>query len=290
MTEFSHSIVRRSFFLTALLLLVVLVSPGFSQIEILSEKSAPLEAAPLDVAWSPTDSRLFILTGDGDLLVMSPSGQPERRLPVGKNFDRMALDPEANRLFLTNSQDRTLKILDVSDRLSLDTRQSPARGPENAPVEIIVVSDFQCPYCSRLAPVIEQLFNRHPDQIRLVFKNFPLNRHPQAYPAALAALAADRQGKFWPMHDALFANSERLSPEVINSIAQQVGLDMERFQKDRIDPALQMQVQKDISDARAAGVRGTPAVFINGIFARDRSPEALEALINEELARKAPRQ
>ena len=126
---------------------------SYYEIEILSEKSAPLEATPLDVVWSPTDNRLYLLTGDGELWVMSPMGVLEKRLPVGKNFDRMTLDPEANRLFLTNSQDRTLKILDVSDRQSIDTREAPARGPQDAPVEVVVISDFQCPYCSRLALV-----------------------------------------------------------------------------------------------------------------------------------------
>ena len=121
--------------------------------------------------------------------------------------------------------------------------------------------------------------------MKLVFKNFPLNNHKFARPAAIAALAANKQGKFWELHDQLYKNYNKLSEQKIREIAQQVGLDMEKFDKDMKDPELQAIVQRDFQEGAIAGVRGIPTIFVNGRLLRNRSFQGFQAAIEKELAR-----
>lgn len=123
-------------------------------------------------------------------------------------------------------------------------------------------------------------------KVKLVFKNYPLKSHKVAMPAALAALAAERQGKFWEYHDLLFKNYNSLTEKKIMNLAGKTGLDLIKLEKDMKDPALAGQVQKDIRQAARAGVTGTPALFINGRKMNDRNYERLRVVINEILAEK----
>ena len=121
--------------------------------------------------------------------------------------------------------------------------------------------------------------------MKLVFKNFPLRNHKFAWPAAIAALAANKQGKFWELHDQLYENYNRLSDQKIREIAQQVGLDMEKFDKDMKDPELKALVERDFQEGKRAGVRGIPTIFVNGRQLRNRSFQGFQAAIEKELAR-----
>lgn len=113
----------------------------------------------------------------------------------------------------------------------------------------------------------------------------PLTRiHKMAIPSASAALAANEQGKFWEFHDRLFAE-KKLSKQVINKIAMDLKLDMPRFEKDIKSPEIKAKIQKDMSDAKKAGVTGTPTVFINGRIPQKRTPEGFQMIINEELSK-----
>jgi protein-disulfide isomerase len=123
--------------------------------------------------------------------------------------------------------------------------------------------------------------------LKIVYKNLPLTSiHNMAEPAALAALAAQKQGKFWQMHDAIFAiGGKNLSADKITAAAQEIGLDMQKFNSDRLSQAVRKQLDKDIADAKAAQVTGTPALFINGRRISDRSLQALQQIIDQELAK-----
>ncbi|MCA9704919.1 MAG: DsbA family protein, partial [Myxococcales bacterium] len=158
----------------------------------------------------------------------------------------------------------------------------PSLGPADALVTVVVFSDFQCPFCADLAPVVHALPQRH-DDVRVVFRQLPLPNHPMARPAALAALAADRQGKFWEMHDALFERRGDLDDDALEDLAEGLGLDLARFAEDRADPALEQRVQQDEELAGRAGVRGTPASFVNGHFLGGaQSAEGFDAVIEQE--------
>lgn len=158
----------------------------------------------------------------------------------------------------------------------------PSLGPADAPLTVVVFSDFQCPFCGKLAPTIHELPQRH-DDVRVVFRQLPLPNHSNARPAAKAALAADRQGKFWEMHDALFDADGQINTKEIEAIARDVGLDMAQFASDLGDPALEAIVAEDEALAKQLGVSGTPASFVNGRYISGaQAAESFDALIEKE--------
>jgi protein-disulfide isomerase len=132
-------------------------------------------------------------------------------------------------------------------------------------------------------PLLEQVLEKNPKTVKIVFKNFPIRSHKFAAQAAVAALAADRQGKFWEFHDELFNNYNRLNEEKVQEIAAKLKLNKAQFEKDRKDALLLEQIRHDFNEGVRAGVRGVPAVFVNGRKLKDRSLKAFQALIDKEL-------
>ena len=131
------------------------------------------------------------------------------------------------------------------------------------------------------------MLEQYPNDVKLVFKNFPLTRiHKFAMDAAVASMAANQQGKFWEFHAGLFKNYNNLNAEKIEELAQAAGLDMEQFKQDRQNPALAAMVQRDLKDGVEAGVRGTPSIFVNGRLLQQRSLPGFKQIIDEELAKK----
>ncbi len=132
-------------------------------------------------------------------------------------------------------------------------------------------------------PLLERALEKFPKDAKLALKNFPLAMHKMALPAAVAALAAERQGKYWPYHDKLMENYSKLSESLFTDIAKELKLDLKKFESDRKDPTLTQRVQKDMRDGQAAGVTGTPTVFINGVKLEQRSDEGIAAAIKAAL-------
>jgi protein-disulfide isomerase len=130
------------------------------------------------------------------------------------------------------------------------------------------------------------VLEKYPQDVKLVHKNFPLSKHKFAVQAAKAALAADRQGKFSEFNEKLFKNQRSLNDATVQKIATELSLDMARFDKDKNDPAFQKLIVRDTKEARSAGVRGVPAVYINGKLLRSRSLRAFEQMIDLELQKK----
>ena len=129
------------------------------------------------------------------------------------------------------------------------------------------------------------MFEQNKNEVKIVFKNFPLRNHKFAGPAAIAALAANKQGKFWELHDQLYENYNRLNDQKIRELAQQVGLNMEEFDQDMKDPELKAMVGRDFQDGARAGVRGIPTIFVNGRLLRNRSFEGFQTAIKKELGK-----
>jgi protein-disulfide isomerase len=172
----------------------------------------------------------------------------------------------------------------LEDPVTIPTAGSPSRGPEGAALTLVEFSDFQCPYCLLAVGKLNALLEAYPGKIKLIFKQFPLDMHSQAALAADAAIAAHRQGQFWPMHDALFAHRGELSRTMILALARAAGLDMQRFTADLDSAETKKTVTRDMEDGERAGVEGTPSVFINGRKyngALDLS--AMRPVIDEEL-------
>jgi protein-disulfide isomerase len=154
------------------------------------------------------------------------------------------------------------KILD--DPVKIPVAGAPVTGPADAQITIVEFSDFQCPYCAAAVPQIHQVLKSYPTQIKLIFKQFPLEEHPQADLAATAAVAAQKQGKFWPMHDALFAHPNDLSRRSILAYAKDAGLDPDKLESDMDTSQVRETVVRDVQDGTDANVQGTPTIFING--------------------------
>lgn len=180
---------------------------------------------------------------------------------------------------------------DPSKNYAVPTDDRPAKGPETALVTIVEYSDFECPYCSKVVPTLKQIEEEFGDDVRVVFRQQPLPMHKNARPAAIAALAAHRQDKFWEMHDALFeaASSERGSlgkPGKMAELAKQIGLDVEKWEADRKDPELGKMIDEDQKIAMQFGAGGTPAFFVNGRPLSGAQPfEAFKAVIEQEKAK-----
>jgi protein-disulfide isomerase len=141
---------------------------------------------------------------------------------------------------------------------------SPVRGPQRAPVTVVVFSDFQCPFCQRSEATLRALVEQYGTRVRLVFKNHPLPMHPSARAAARAALAAGEQGKFWEYHDVLFAHIDALDPASLERYARDLGLDVERFRRTMGDARTDAAIDADEAEATRLGVAGTPTFFVNG--------------------------
>ena len=130
------------------------------------------------------------------------------------------------------------------------------------------------------------MLENNPDTVKIVFKNLPLtNIHKMAEPAALAALAAQNQGKFWQMHDAIFAMNNKITMESILAAAKEIGLDMDTFNTDLNSEETKKRLVKDVMDARGADVSGTPTLFVNGRRVNERNVQALQKIIDQELAK-----
>ena len=127
------------------------------------------------------------------------------------------------------------------------------------------------------------MLDKYPQKARLVFKNFPLNNHKLAQPAATAALAAGNQGKFWEYHDRVFENYNKLNEGLLEQFAQELNLDMERFRNERLNPEITSLINRDLREGSRIGVRGTPTIFVNGKRLGQRSIQAFSAAIENEL-------
>lgn len=168
------------------------------------------------------------------------------------------------------------------DKLNLS--RAPVRGQEQAPVTIIEFSDLQCPFCARVTPTLQELMKQYPDQVRWVFKSFPLGFHADSPLAHAAALAAQRQGKFWEMHDLIFANQRNLKRDNLLVEARSLNLDMDRFTVDLDSADVKQQLEADKKEGEGLGVNGTPAFFINGKSFSGAMPiEQFQAAINNAL-------
>ena len=148
--------------------------------------------------------------------------------------------------------------------VELKTAGAPAIGPESARLTIVEFSDFQCPFCRTGAKALAEIAAAYPQDVRLVFKQFPLESHSEAALAAEASLAAQAQGKFWQMHDRIFANPRALTEANFIAWAKEFGMDTGRFASELTSHKYASAVQREVKEGLDAGVQGTPTVFLNG--------------------------
>jgi len=170
---------------------------------------------------------------------------------------------------------------------AIRTEGAPAKGPEGAPVTIVEFSDFQCPFCARAVPTLKTIQDTYKERVRIVWKHLPLAIHKDAVGAALAAQAAAKQGKFWELHDRLFADQTKLGPDDLKQHGKDLQLDMTRFEADLQNSDEKKRIDADVAEARTLGINGTPGFFVNGRFIGGAQPfENFAKIIDEELTKR----
>jgi len=172
-------------------------------------------------------------------------------------------------------------------KIKIDLADAAIRGNEQAPITIVEFSDFQCPYCAKAEKTLRKLLNKYPQQVQLVYRNFPLGRHPQARIAAEAGLCAKEQSSayFWSLHDKMFADPGHLKVDNLKQKAAAVGLNSKIFDQCLESHKYDLKLQMEINQAQSYGVNSTPVFFVNGVKIVGNQPiESFEKIIQIELA------
>jgi protein-disulfide isomerase len=174
----------------------------------------------------------------------------------------------------------------VTEPKLIDVKEAPGEGASNPKIVLVEFADYECPHCKRFQPVLRQILDEFKGEVRMYFKHYPLPQHTNARLAAEAAVAAQRQGKFWPYQEKLWENQDSLAPAELERFAKEVGLDQAKFRKDLDDPTVKARVQKDRVDGGTLGLSSTPTLFINGREYTDaKDTESLREWIKEELGK-----
>lgn len=191
----------------------------------------------------------------------------------------------------TPTASAAVEIPENVTRYDIPTEGDPAIGPEDAKITVVEFSDYQCPYCTKwYNEVFDRLLNEYPDEVRFVYRDFPLSSiHPEAVPAAIAAHCAGDQGAYWDFHRALFSQKYGLSPSAYEQYAGELGLDTAAFKECVSDGRHSDEVNADLSFGSELGITATPTFFINGIALVGAQPyEVFKQVIDLELAGKIP--
>jgi protein-disulfide isomerase len=200
-------------------------------------------------------------------------------------------EPEPSGPEPTDADVEQIAVRVLRQRVPEVTAQNPSKGPVDARVTLQIFSDFACPFCVRVAPALARIEARYRGRLRLVWRNYPLPSHERARPAARAALLAFELGgsaQFWKLHDALFSQQAELSDAGLRQAAARVGLDPARVDQALRSPKYEAQITADVAAGDAAGVEGTPAVFINDYYIMGAASEAQYAVVVERALREAP--
>lgn len=212
--------------------------------------------------------------------------EPEASLEDMKNAIRKLLEAQRKSDAIEAFRDRSNIVMVLEPPRIFVDANGPSKGSDTAKVTIVEFSDFQCPFCRRVIPTIEEVLERYPDEVRLVYRHLPLRSHSRARPAAVASVCAQEQDKFWGYHDALFANTKAFADKDLRRYAEELELNMAAFDACIADSRAADKVSKDEEDAGQAGIKSTPAFLVNGILVSGAQPaENFFVIIDAEIAR-----
>lgn len=276
----------RKIFLGVLIcwIVILMIAPiCTAQVEWRVLKTLALPGEPIDVKVSANGQWIYVLTKSRDLLVYTAKGELKDTIKAGPQIDHIEVGPSENTLYLLNNRQKQIKIIDVTYVRDINIAHSPFKGKADAPVVIVDYTDFQCPYCAKLVPLLEQLLERYPDKVKIVYKSYPLRSHRFALLAATAAMAAHEKGKFWEFHDRLYEKHNRMNEQVIMDVRKALALDTPEFDTLMKSQKIRNQVIGDLREGYANGVRGTPTIFINGKRLKDNSLQGFRMAIEKEL-------
>lgn len=241
-----------------------------------------LEEKPLDIAISKDGKTTYILGEEKILIFSAKEKRVTDTIPITHKFSQIEVTPDGGKLLLTDKEKKQISVIQVTKVYDIPIGQSPIIGNKDAGIHIFAFIDFQCPYCIKAYPVFEKLLEKYDGKVNLVIKHFPLRSHKFARKSGIAVLAAARQGKYKELTD-LFFEKKKVNNKNILIYAEEVGLDMEQFEKDLNDPALNRIISEDVKLARRINVRSVPTLFVNGRLSKMRSVEAMSQMIDKEL-------
>lgn len=200
---------------------------------------------------------------------------------VFRQFQKVGIAELANQYQGHFTQGRRNSTAKPREELALAITDDPSFGPKDAPVQIIEFGDFECPFSRDFSFGLREIMVKYPERFNFIFRDFPLKEiHPRGFRAAEAANCAGDQDKYWPMHDKLFQNQDRLADLDLKLYAVQVGLDMSQFNACFDGRIHREEIEIDMADGQAAGVVGTPTFFINGVKVEGAIPkDVLEKII-----------
>jgi protein-disulfide isomerase len=241
----------------------------------ISDKALPMTDADVNKFYAENKARI-----NGDLESVREDlrqylDQQERQRVIGELAKRLRAGAQL-RVLLTEPE---LNVQAVS------ADDDPSRGNPQAPVTIVMFTDFQCPACAEIHPAVEEALKTNGNRIRLVIRDFPLDVHPNARKAAEAAGAANAQGKFFEYTALLYKNQKALDVPSLKKYASEVGLDRARFDRELDGGVYADEVKRDIAEGKKYEIRGTPTIFINGVRLRTVTAEGLQAALGREFAR-----
>jgi protein-disulfide isomerase len=197
-----------------------------------------------------------------------------------KDFQRKQVEKER----IAGEQEREKYF---KDPMKVEVGKSPVKGPTGAKITIFEFSDFQCPFCRKGADTAEQVLKEYPNDVKLVFKNLPLPFHKEAKPAAIAAAAANNQGKFWEFHNELFANQNSLGADFYKATAKKLNLDMAKFEKDIGSEEIATMIDDEAAIAQKLGFQGTPGFVVGGVPLKGAYPVSeFKTIISKLLGKK----
>lgn len=239
--------------------------------ELISQEAARRGTTPSQLIQQEVNAKVAEITDQEAKAVYDTAPDRYRNMPEATAIPQI----KSNLLAIRLGRERTafvaklraatpVSLLLDPPRVRFDDLSGPAVGPVDAKVQVVVFSEFQCPFCSQLRPSLDALRKRFPEEIRIVFRHFPLNMHADARKASEAAACAADQGKFWEMHDLLFQNQKDLAVASLKGYSQRLGLDPAAFNTCLDSGGKAPIVQRDVAEGMKNGVESTPTVFING--------------------------
>jgi protein-disulfide isomerase len=271
--------------LSTLMIGVLLLCTGVACAEIEGEvlDTRLFAKPPLDMLPSSGGEYLYALLPGGRLDVYNRKGELSGSLKVDAAFTRLRQGPSEDMVWLSAPTRTDAQLMAVNLVREIPIAGSPALGPADAPVTIVIFSDFECGFCSRMVELLEEVRVAYPEEVRVVFKNYPLRGHRFSLRAAQAALAAGTMGKFWEFHDALFKNYDQLNEKKLEEIRASLGLDKETFKAQMQAPQVIDAIRSDMRLGQEVKVTGTPTIFVNGHRLRKPSMESFHKVIGEQL-------
>ncbi len=274
---------KKMFWMACLALSVLAwIGSAGAELEYKVMKKVDLPTAPKDVAVSPNEKFYYVLT-QGSVLVFSvQENKVVYAIPVGEGAEKIVHAPESDLLIVADAKEKNFQVIRMDMIRHFDLEGSPYVGSADAPVTVVIFNHYQCPYCAKLDPKIQELTNLFGANIRVVYKSYP-PYNDIARKASSAAVAAYRQGKFWEMHHALHEIEMPLDEEKIASAAASVGLDIEKFKADLEDPKTMAIVERDVKEGIAADVDAVPYFFVNGRHLKNEDLNSIYQRIQEEI-------